>query len=405
MKGNRANYQDKENTHKKNRNPSRQIGIFNNENKKDEKIIKIIHHNDIKIEDNKVNINDITINKNQNNQNIGVQEINNKKPFKEEIIKIFIYIFYYEQNLSNNKYNSFDYREKYYLINPEWIVKFKNYYNYEKCYDLFKNIKKKNKFINYNNIEKYFGHMNNELNNINIEEKELSKDLSDLKKINCGIKKKNNISYIFKGLIFPSKIIEQIKNLIKNLKNLPPKELYFKNDSIIYINKPKKIIIGNLNDYNLFIPKYVFEFISDDILEKEKEIILSYNFSIDEYIKNTIPIENKNKNFRVLKNENNEEIYKLIISINTNNNRRAISADTKTRGNKLNTTKENGESPNKNLPKGKDNIIINKDKRTIKDIKIENVKGQKEKEYLNEIEKNKKTINELNQFKFKMEKN
>ena len=132
--------------------------------------------------------------------------------------------------------------------------------------------------------------MYNELNNINIEEKELSKDLIDSKKINCDLIKENNILYIFKGLIFPSKIIEQIKNLIKTLKSLPPKELYFKNDRIIYINKPKKIIIGNLNDYNLFIPKYVFEFISDDILEKEKEIILSYNFSIDEYIKYTIPI-------------------------------------------------------------------------------------------------------------------
>ena len=67
-------------------------------------------------------------------------------------------------------------------------------------------------------------------------------------------------------------------------------------------------------------------------------------------------------------------------------------------------TKENGESPNKNLPKGKDNNNNNKDKRTINDIKIEKVKSPKEKEYLNEIEKNKKTINELNQFKFKMEK-
>ena len=151
------------------------------------------YHNDIKKEDNKANINDNIINEKQNSQNINIQKINNKKPFKEEIIKIFIYIFYYEQNLSNNKYNSFDYREKYYLINPDWIDNFKNYYNYEKCYNLLLNIQKRNKFINYNNIEKYFGKMYNELNNINIEEKELSKDLCDSKKINCGIIKKNNI--------------------------------------------------------------------------------------------------------------------------------------------------------------------------------------------------------------------
>ena len=46
----------------------------------------------------------------------------------------------------------------------------------------------------------------------------------------------------------------------------------------------------------------------------KKKILLSDSFSINGYIKFSIPIENDN-NYKLLKNEKNEELGKLIIKI------------------------------------------------------------------------------------------
>ena len=155
-------------------------------------------------------------------------------------------MFFYEKNLSEKKYNSFNENEKYCLINPEWIANFKNYYNYEKFEDLLSGIYKRNNFLNYNNLENYFEKISNELlnYNINIEEKVLLQDLVDCKKINCGVQRRNEILFIFKGFIFPVKIIKLMENILKKENLIYPKELYFKGDKIIYINKPKKIMVG-----------------------------------------------------------------------------------------------------------------------------------------------------------------
>ena len=64
---------------------------------------------------------------NKKNKKIIFDPINIQNPFKEKIIQLFIYIFYYEKYLSENKYNSFNNDEKYYLINPYWIENYKNY--------------------------------------------------------------------------------------------------------------------------------------------------------------------------------------------------------------------------------------------------------------------------------------
>ena len=69
-----------------------------------------------------------------------------------------------------------------------------------------------------------------------------------------------------------------------------------------------------MNNKNIFIPKYILIYNSSEILNNEKKILLSDSFSINEYIKFSIPIENKN-NYKLLKNEKNEELGKLIIII------------------------------------------------------------------------------------------
>ena len=206
----------------------------NNYNLEDNMILRtkniIINNNEVKLQ-------------NQNHNNNNVSTNNPEISFKEEIIKIFIYMFYYEQNLNKNKYNSFNEQEKYYLINPKWIENYKNYYNYEKFYEIFVDFNKTNKSINYNNLENNIKNIFNELlkRNMLYEEKELSDDLLNFTKINCLIAKNYNISFISKGFIFPSKIIGLMKNIVKNIdKNIQIKELYFRNDKIIYINKQKK---------------------------------------------------------------------------------------------------------------------------------------------------------------------
>ena len=105
---------------------------------------KDFHH------DNSNNIHNTNFNRNfdNNNSNKFIDNIQSKdkknegnenniqNSFKKELLKIFIFIFYYEKYLSENKENTFNNKEKYYLINPEWIQNFKKYYNYERLYDL-----------------------------------------------------------------------------------------------------------------------------------------------------------------------------------------------------------------------------------------------------------------------------
>ena len=51
------------------------------------------------------------------------------------LLKIFIYIFYYEKNIQNNENeNIFILYEEYYLINENWINLFKDYYKHKKVY-------------------------------------------------------------------------------------------------------------------------------------------------------------------------------------------------------------------------------------------------------------------------------
>ena len=49
----------------------------------------------------------------------------------ENILKIFISIFYYEKSLSSNINDIFSNSQNFNLINPEWFINFKEYYNYK----------------------------------------------------------------------------------------------------------------------------------------------------------------------------------------------------------------------------------------------------------------------------------
>ena len=71
----------------------------------------------------------------------------------ELLLKIFIYIYYYEKTLSENNIfiNS---NEIYYLINPNWLDEFKNFYSYNKFKSQLDLTNKTNKY-DYRFIDKY----------------------------------------------------------------------------------------------------------------------------------------------------------------------------------------------------------------------------------------------------------
>ena len=83
---------------------------------------------------------------------------NNNRPLnnnESSLLKTLIYIFYYERNMQRNHKDLLFLGNEYYLINEEWIRKFKNRYNYKKYWDSLNSIEKNNPNINYNNLDFY----------------------------------------------------------------------------------------------------------------------------------------------------------------------------------------------------------------------------------------------------------
>jgi len=85
------------------------------------------------------NINEIFENKNYNNsvnpfekyiKNNKQRTLNIINDFKKDILKVLISIFNYKISSDINE-NIFNVDQQYYLIRPEWLKAFKEYYNYQ----------------------------------------------------------------------------------------------------------------------------------------------------------------------------------------------------------------------------------------------------------------------------------
>ena len=241
----------------------------------------------------------------QNNSIEPVEIIKNKEKFNQVLLKLFIYIYYYEKALSEK--NVFlNGQEEYTFINPDWLKKFKNYYSYSTFIKKIDSIK-----LNYNyesidlNIEKIITSIPNEVkpygNYLPLEFTKINFLIANLIKI-------NSITFISKGIIIPLKIINLIKNLIECQMNIPKKRIIFKDNFIYYINS-EKIIIAYFLSSALFIPNYALIYKSVELEKKEENELIS--LSINQYIKfRNCNIYEKNQ---ILKNEKNEEIGTLII--------------------------------------------------------------------------------------------
>ena len=234
------------------------------------------------------------INKNHNNpqkqvnQNLSNSINYNKinESFKKEILKILIYIFYYKKYLIEEKEKVFSENFDYYIINPEWINKYLEFYDYQNLKHSLLNTTFKNlPIINYNNINKYINNFIDfyiKQNLINFEKEKL-KDLLDIQKIFANSRMLKNNFFFNNCFIIHSNLFNIISKLELSNKIFSnyKKKIYVNNKDIYFIDL-NNIIIGNLNK-DIFIPQYIFSYNALQILESERNIISSKK--IEDYIK------------------------------------------------------------------------------------------------------------------------
>jgi hypothetical protein len=93
----------------------------------------------------------------ENIQNLfnDINNYNEKTNIKNNLLKLFIFVFYFNKLLSNidGLQILFNDNKSYFLINPDWFNKFKGYYDYKAIYDILDKYDKNNSHINYDNLE------------------------------------------------------------------------------------------------------------------------------------------------------------------------------------------------------------------------------------------------------------
>ena len=331
------------------------------------------------------------------------------------ILKLFTYLLFYEKDLSKNKTEIFKDNEDYYLIDNEWLTKFKKYYEYESF-----NIKVlgKDVKVEYNNIEQYFNY------DISISKKNildyykinLFDEIIDTTKIKSKEISLNNIDYYLNSYIITSKIMDIIKSIFKNIEiDIPKQKILFRNNNIYLIN-PKKIIVGNLNTNYAFNSNYIFSYSSPEIFELEKEKL--FNASIEEYIKSINCDINKSELQSIMKNnkklgefliiQNDKEIknqsnqYKIMRNKNINNEQAKSGIKI---SNKINKPKNNNNII-KIYNEKKDNLKANNTsiKTDYHDNNNKLEKSNKDEKNINEqLNQNKEELNEKNERLLKSE--
>ena len=307
--------------------------------------------------------------------------------FEKELLKVCIYIYFYEKILKEkNIFINSD--EQYYLINTNWIDKFKEFTS-------FSNLET---FLAYSNYRVDYNNLDTQINNIieyllknlntKIDTDSIPVSLRGINNIMTSVSKINNILFTNEGFIYPSKIIKIIKTLDKSYEKLEPKEFKFQNNFIYYINKRQNnIIISPLGKDHKFIPKYVFAYSKKEFLEEEESKLISS--PINEYIKQ-FNCE-QNKGFQNLINKDNILIGNLIIFIDPY----------KVKQNRKNVKPKSVSHKQNNINKDNEffllvqNFLINKKQNIVNNnfYDVFNQNKQKENELINENNK----INFLNE--------
>jgi len=274
------------------------------------------------------NINNINSIKNANTKSneqksnrIDEKNNSNSDNNNRDILKLFIYIFYYEKSLLvDNKDNIFDENKDYYLINPDWLNKYKEYYDYQKLYKCLntRKINSKKIEVNYSNLDKFINSIlkiYSEKNLLNFKKNVFDTTFDTMDSLNIDdmkppSKAKNNIVFYTNCYIIDSKIFDLILKIFQKeeIDIIKKKKIYSKNNNI-YIMYLKKIIIGILNNELIFIPKYILSYDTPEIFESEKKIIQSE--TLEKYI-TSLNCDLDNFNLQDLK-QYNKKLGQLII--------------------------------------------------------------------------------------------
>ena len=196
-----------------------------------------------------------------NQRNINSQDYNGyqyveQKKHNELILKILIYIYYYEKNLSQKNIfiNSI---EKFYLINQNWFNQFKNFYSYNKLKEQLDSMKN----YDYDFIDIYITDIINQI--------------IPTTKFNYQLLPQNLKAIVLSnqiGIIIPQKIMNLIYELDRDSINFEKSNrfIFNFNGNIYYINN-KTIFFGTFQKSALFEPKYIFEYNSIEIESNEEK--------------------------------------------------------------------------------------------------------------------------------------
>ena len=190
----------------------------------------------------------------------GIIQNNYFKFDKDNILKIFIHIFYYEKSLLNPKENVFNEIEDYFLINSDWLRDYKDFYDYNKLYKALEGYSNNNIHINYKNLNGYIPTIS-----LNIKKTFLKKRKSGIEMSIDYIMIKptyiDNIKFYENCFIIDEKIIDMINKYeylsekISKTEHLIKIKIKVKDNYIYLINsKLISISIGKINDNLIFIP-------------------------------------------------------------------------------------------------------------------------------------------------------
>ena len=238
---------------------------------------------------------------------------------KNDILKVLIYIYYYEKNILNVKKGiNFNDKEKFYLIKSKWIKELKNYYEYQKISKSLDKIRlktenKSNFLINLDNLSK-----NNLLekiklyinkNNANLLSKQPNENLKSNNINALPTLGHNKFIYYTTGYIINSTILDIFENYMFEGQKIKakPKYIFNKENNIFlpYIDKNIFVTFGNLDNELIFHGISCLCYSNLKIFGIEKNILLNQSFK--DYIISRRCQEN-DSNVQNLKKEINKKL-------------------------------------------------------------------------------------------------
>ena len=254
-----------------------------------------------------------------------------------ELINVLrLYIFYKQINNSLNS-NSGTVRQKFYLINADYLKRYKSNYEYENIYNEL-NMNNNIQYIIKNNIQNNFDSVNMRIifsilkNMERSSIKEFNEIIEDLKKqytsyVNFEPEKKN-INYVDnerKHQVFSTyHNFEILSSNVGRMFNEMNKILSdgIINNGKILINLPYNLnnkniwIVGNINNENIFNAEYYFIYNKKNYADKHINYIFKY-MGLDHYL-NKLKIINDTQ--FIINDNDNFKIIGTIIKCETNNN-------------------------------------------------------------------------------------